>query len=82
MHLSCLNVWLLMVASAVKNGKDRLRKGIGLAALLKSILLNENNFIETPVIIERFHMTSRQPYWCSKTINGGHVDVSNQSCGS
>ena len=41
-----------MVASTVKNGKDRLRKGIGLAALLKSILLNENNFIGTPVIIQ------------------------------
>jgi len=31
--------------------------------------------------IERFHMTSRQPFWCSKQWNGGHVGVPNQSCG-
>ena len=24
------------------------------------------------VIIERFHMTSRRPYWCSKTIERFH----------
>ena len=25
--------------------------------------------------VERFHMTSRQPFWCSKTKNRGHVGV-------
>ena len=34
------------------------------------------------VSIERFHMTSRRPYWCSKQWNGGHVGVPNKSCGS
>ena len=27
--------------------------------------------------IERFHMTSRRPFWCSKQWNVGHVDVPN-----
>ena len=34
------------------------------------------------VSIERFHMTSRRPYWCSKQWNGGHVGAPNQFSGS
>ena len=34
-------------------------------------------------VIERFHMTSRRPYWCSgKTMKLRHVGVPNKSCGS
>ena len=35
-----------------------------------------------PSSIERFHMTSRRPYWCSKTMKRRHVGVPNQSGGS
>ena len=31
------------------------------------------------VNIERFHMTSRRPYWCSKTIKRRPCGVLNQS---
>ena len=31
--------------------------------------------------IERFDMTSRLPYWCSKHWNSGHVGVPKKSCG-
>ena len=47
-----------------------------------SSLTSPSSLLKLQIPIERFHMTSRRPYWCSKTINGGHVSVPNQSCGS
>ena len=39
--------------------------------------------MSTVKVIQHFHMTSWQPYWCSRTHwNGGHVCVPNQYCGS
>ena len=34
------------------------------------------------VTMERFHMTSRRPYWCSKTMKRRPCWRANQSCGS
>ena len=31
------------------------------------------------ILMERFDMTSRSPYWCSKTMKGGRVPVPNKS---
>ena len=31
--------------------------------------------------IERFHMTSRRSYWCSKTVKRRHVGVPRKSSG-
>lgn len=33
-------------------------------------------------LMQRLHMTSWQPCWCSKTMKRGHVGVTNQSCES
>ena len=30
---------------------------------------------------DRFHMTSRRPYWCTKQWSGGHVGVPKKACG-
>ena len=39
-------------------------------------------FSLTVLTIDRFHMTSRQPYLCTKQWIGGHVCVQKKSCGN
>ena len=33
----------------------------------------------SPFFVDRFQMTSRRPYWCTKQWNGGHVGVQKKS---
>ena len=53
--------------------------GDGYENVTKKWIRVASNFI---ALIERFHVTSRRPYWCSKTIKRRPCWCSNQSSGS
>ena len=60
----------------------RIKKHFHINGFALSLVLKQRLGVTRKWPMERFHMTLRRPYWCSKTMKQSpHVGVPNQSCG-